>query len=119
MFASAEDPITWDSKSHHVRCYAHKLNLTVGHGLKALGQKVGNTKPSTPHGVPLPIPGLEVNDGEDLVEFHASDTESEDEQGLPDKADGVDDEDDHGDGVQEETPNKDDVVAIALAKVSK
>lgn len=41
MFSAAEDPDEWDSSSHHVQCYAHKLNLTIGHGLKELGQKVG------------------------------------------------------------------------------
>lgn len=118
MFSKAEDPVHWSSQTHHVQCYAHKLNLVVGHGLKALGHKVGNAKPSTPHGVPLPIPGLEINDGEDNIEFHASDTESEDEEGLPQKADGFDDEDATQDEETESPCDKDDFVAAALQKVS-
>lgn len=43
MFAKDKDPVTWDGSTHHVRCYAHKLNLVVGHGLKALGQKMKKT----------------------------------------------------------------------------
>ena len=35
----------------------------MGHGLKALGQKVGPSKPTTPNRVALPIPALEVNNG--------------------------------------------------------
>lgn len=119
MFASSEDVANWDSSTHHVRCYAPKLNLVVGHGLKAIGQNVGNAKPSTPYGFALPIPGLEVNDGEDAIEYNESDSESEDENGLPDYPDGVDNEDEHEYRRRDVIGcDKDDVVAVALAKVS-
>lgn len=120
MFSTAKDPTAWDSASHHIRCYAHKLNLTVGHGLKALGQKVGQSKPSTPHGVPLPIPGLELNDGEDPLECDLESDEAS-KSGLPDEADGVDDEDEEDNLTQEAgvvVCDEDDVVAVALKKVS-
>lgn len=117
MFAQAENPVTWDSKAHHIRCYAHKLNLTVGHGLKVLGQNVSTIKSTIPHGVALPIPTFQVNNGEDGLEMDEDDSDEEDDDGLPEKPDGVDDDvdQDHpGDNVCE----KDDVVAAALVKVS-
>lgn len=47
MFLNTDDPVSWYPSTHHVRCFAHKLNLVVGHGLKALGQQVGHLKHST------------------------------------------------------------------------
>lgn len=117
MFAMAEEPESWDSSAHHVRCYAHKLNLTVGHGLRILGQKVQTKKPSIPKGVPLPIPVLEVNDGNDGIEIDSSKSDEEDSIGLPDQPDGVDDDDGSLD-IDEEVCQQDDIVAIALEKVS-
>jgi hypothetical protein len=115
MFLNADEPVAWDSKAHHVRCYAHKLNLTVGHGLRVLGQKVSTAKPAVPQGVPLPIPTLEVNAGEDGIQMDESESDEEDGEGLPEKPDGVDDEE----IVSEETVgNGDDLVAQALMKVS-
>lgn len=116
MFDQADEPVSWDASTHHVRCYAHKLNLVVGHGLKALGQKVSRVKPSTPHGVSLPIPGVEVNDGKDDVEYGSESDEDEDD--LPDDPDGVDDEEEEehevgGVGYDD----TDDIVALALKKV--
>jgi hypothetical protein len=119
MFASAENPVHWDSSAHHIQCYAHKLNLTVGHGLKVLGQKVSTVKPTIPQGIPLPIPVLEVNDGEDGIEIDDGESDEENGDGLPEKPDGVDDDD--------ASPDKDsaevvcdvsDLVAVALVKVS-
>lgn len=119
MFSAADDPADWDATTHHIRCYAHKLNLVVGHGLKALGQKVGTLKPSNPHGISLPMPSLEVN-GEEYQDEDDPDSDEEDSAGLPAEADGVDDDD-----CEEEDEDKSDsssgetnVVAIALAKVS-
>lgn len=120
MFANAEQPATWAARSHHVKCYAHKLNLVVGHGLKALGQKVNYYKPTIPHGphgIPLPVPALAVNDGEDEVEIDKSDSEEEEEDGLPDTPYGVDEDDgDSGDG-PDAASITDDNVAEALKKV--
>lgn len=69
MFAKDEDLLSWDASAHHIQCYTHKINLVVGHGFKASGQKVGQTKPSTLHGDLLPIPWVEGNDGKDNVEY--------------------------------------------------
>jgi hypothetical protein len=115
MFAAADDPVLWESSTHHVRCYAHKLNLVVGHGLKKLGQKVSTAKPTIPQGVALPIPTLEVNNGDDEIDFDEVDSDEENDENLPDKPDGVDDEDTNQ---AEEAADKDDVVALALTKVS-
>jgi hypothetical protein len=116
MFAKAEKPVTWDSKSHHIRCYAHKLNLTVGHGLKLLGQKVSTTKSTIPHGVPLPIPTLQVNNSEDGIEIDEDESDDEDDEGLPEKPSGVDDDEDH-DQSNDQVGEKEDIIAIALVKV--
>lgn len=120
MFASAEDATFWQASSNHVKCYAHKLNLTVGHGLKALGQKVTIAKPCIPRNQPLPIPVLEVNDGEDEITIDDGESDDENDEGLPDKPDGVD-EDDTNEGLENsvKTCDNDDLVAISLAKVSK
>lgn len=117
MFSSADDPVVWEGSTHHIRCYAHKLNLVVGHGLKVLGQTVGPTKPCTPHGIPLPIPSLEVN-GNEHVDQDDSDSDDEDDHGLPDEPDGVDDDEflEHdGSGLDIDEA---DVVAMALKKVN-
>lgn len=90
-----------------------KLNLTVGHALKAFGQKVGHSKPWTPHGSPLPIPGLEVNNGEDPIEY-GLELGKENKFGLPDKPDGVDNQDAYKDSGK--PCDMDDVVTAALEK---
>lgn len=118
MFLDAEDPVAWDASTNHVRCYAHKLNLTVGHGLKLLGQKVSIAKACVPHNQPLPIPVLEVNDGEDEVEIDNDESDDENDAGLPEKPDGVD-EDDTNETLETSgvACKKDDLVAVALAKI--
>lgn len=124
MFWKAGKLVYRHVSGHHIKCYAHKLNLTVGHGLKALGQKVGPSKPTTPNNVPLPIPALEVNDGDDKVEVDDPDSE-EDDADLPEKPDGVDDDKDcvvdgtnNTEGGEKSQDKPEDVVALALAKVS-
>lgn len=119
MFASADDPVDWHAPSHHIRCYAHKLNLTVGHGLKALGQKVSTQKSTIPHGFSLPVLVREVNGGNDQIEMDKSDSVEEDMYGLPDKPDGV--EDDEGNEESNSSTcigEKEDLVARALKKVN-
>lgn len=106
MFASAEDPGKWDASSHHVQCYAHKLKLVVGHGLYSLGQKVSTAKPTTKHGFQLPIPALKVNNSEDELDINDSPSDNKDEDNLPEKPEGVDNEDTAGD--QEEVCDKDE-----------
>lgn len=48
---------------------------------------------TTPQGIPLPVPDLEVNDGDRVIAIDAAESDEEDGTGLPDKPDGVDDED--------------------------
>lgn len=116
MFNDAEDPVFWDGSTHHIRCYAHKLNLVVGHGLKALGQKVGNSKPNTPHGIPLPIPSLEVN-GEQYESDNDDESDDEDMGGLPSLPDGVDGDEQEDEDEVIPMSEESDMVAKALAKV--
>lgn len=118
MFAGANNPVHWDSSANHIRCYAHKLNLTVGHGLSLLGQKVSKAKPSTPHGIPLPIPTLEVNGGQDDIEIDETESDEENGDGLPATPDGVDDEEGSIDYNTEVFVDKGDLVGLALVKVS-
>lgn len=120
MFAAADNSVLWHSSANHVRCYAHKLNLTVGHGLRVLGQTVKTLKPTIPRGIPLPVPLLEVNDGDDTIEMDESESDEDDGDGLPDQPDGIDDEDFIMDDISEDAViNKDDIVALALVKVSE
>ena len=119
LFKNAEDPVVWSASSHHVRCYAHKLNLTVGHGLKVIGQKVSVAKPCIPHGHALPIPALQANDGDDEVVVDNSESDEETDNDLPDQPDGVDEDETNQElEVTGEVCEKDDVVALALVKVS-
>lgn len=122
MFSAAANPVTWNGSANHVRCYAHKLKLVVGHGLKSLGQKVSTAKPTIPHGVPIPVPTFEVNDGNDAVVLDDSVSDYKDKANLPDKPEGVDDEDTNEEqGGQSEIgqeKEKEDMVALALSKVS-
>lgn len=119
MFSNAEDPTFWQASAHHVRCYAHKLNLTVGHGLKAIGKKVSVAKPCVPLNHPLPIPTFEVNDGDDNVEIDNDESDDEDDTGLPDKPDGVDEVETNEELVISGVAcEEDDIVANALSKVS-
>lgn len=50
MFMDDVDPIYWDSSRNQIRCYCHKLALTVKMGFEVLGFGVGRTKPSIPNG---------------------------------------------------------------------
>lgn len=101
--------------THHVWCYAHRLNLTVGHGLKDFGQKVGHVKPFTPNGLPQPIPCLDVNDGEDPIEY-GSELDEEIELGLPDEPNGLNDDEDYEQQETDEAGDEQeaDLVVVAL-----
>lgn len=50
MFMEDDDPIFWNSRRNQIRCYCHKLALTVKHGFEMIGVGVGRTKPSIPKG---------------------------------------------------------------------
>lgn len=72
---------------------------------------------TTPQGIPLPVPDLEVNDGDRVIAIDAAESDEEDGTGLPDKPDGVDDED-VDNNVADAVCDKKDLVALALVKVS-
>ena len=77
-------------------------------------------KPTIPRGIPLPVPLLEVNDGDDTIEMDESESDEDDGDGLPDQPDGIDDEDVIMDDISEDAvKNKDDIVALSLVKVSE
>jgi hypothetical protein len=93
MFLSADDPVYWDSSRHQIRCYAHKLALTVKAGLASIKVKSGTCKPTAPTGRKLalllpdlpknhkPPPTIILNDGDAELEDGDEDIEdSEDTQ---------------------------------------
>lgn len=73
MFMECKDPIFWDSSRNQIRCYCHKLALTVKAGLEVIGLgDHGRTKPTIPSGkrlrllLPddhLPAPKIVMPDG--------------------------------------------------------
>lgn len=67
--------------------------------------------------VPLPTPGLEVNDGEDPVDY-GKEWDKETNVGLPEEPDGVDDNKDGELDKSDEPCDEDDIVVVALEKVS-
>lgn len=86
------------------------MHLTVGHGLSILGQKFRKANPT----IPLPIPALVVNHGEDGIEM-----DEQDGVGLPEKPDGIDDYNGSMDQDPEDVVyDKDDIVGLALVKIS-
>lgn len=75
IFRDGDDPVHWDSKSNHVRCYAHKLALVVKAGLKSINIDPGHTKPTTKPGREIPTPLLDLD--------HSSNFPDEDQEGEP------------------------------------
>lgn len=49
MFMNDTDSVYWNSRRNQIRCYCHKLALTVKLGLEMLGFGVGRSKPSLPN----------------------------------------------------------------------
>lgn len=86
MFLKADDAVYWDSSRHQIRCYTHKLALTVKAGLATLKVQSGASKPTAPRGRRLCLllpdlpknnkpPMIVLNDGEDVVEDGNEDLE--------------------------------------------
>lgn len=73
IFSESQDPVYWNSAANHVRCYTHKLGLVVNEGLKTLGIKNHQTKPTNPEGRALVIPEIYVNGEEEVDEGASSD----------------------------------------------
>lgn len=73
MFMECDNPIFWNSSLNQIRCYCHKLALTVKSGLEVIGLgDNGRTKPTIPSGkrlrllLPndhLPTPKIVMSDG--------------------------------------------------------
>ena len=61
-FGEGKDPVHWNSKANHVRCYAHKLALVVKAGLQSIKINPGHTKPTTTPGCDIPTPLLALED---------------------------------------------------------
>lgn len=61
IFQDGDEPVHWDSKSNHVRCYAHKLALVVKAGLRSIKIDPGHTKPTTTPGLDIPTPSLDLD----------------------------------------------------------
>lgn len=90
-----EDPVFWDSSRNQIRCYCHRLALTVKAGLTTIGLgNHGRTKPTVPSGnwlrllLPddhLPPPKIVIADGkvyDEDGEVPGNETDSElDSQG--------------------------------------
>lgn len=85
MFGEAEQSVEWNSGSNQIKCYAHKLAVTVKDGLKALGLTTGHTKPTTKPG-PAPKVLHQKLDTPSIVVEAPSDDEDEPEEDDPDLA---------------------------------
>lgn len=86
MFMDANTPHYWNSSRNQIRCYCHKLALTVKAGMNTIGFGVGQTKPSAPTGkrlrllLPddcLPPPKIVLPDGTILDEEDADKDQEE------------------------------------------
>lgn len=64
IFGQGEDPVYWNAKANHVRCYAHKLALVVKAGLRSINIDPGHTKPTTTPGRDIPTPSLAIDDSQ-------------------------------------------------------
>lgn len=73
IFSEAQDPVYWKSSANHVLCYAHKIGLVANKGLKTLGIKTHQTKPTNPEGRALVIPEIYVNGEEEIDDGASSD----------------------------------------------
>lgn len=62
IFEECADPVQWNAKANHVRCFAHKLALVVKAGLRSIKIDPGHTKPTTTPGREIPIPPLALDD---------------------------------------------------------
>ncbi|KAH9823375.1 hypothetical protein DFH28DRAFT_946995 [Melampsora americana] len=133
MFMDAEDPHYWNSKRNKIRCYCHKLTLTVKAGLDTIGFEVGQTKPTAPTGKRLRLllpddsllppkivleDGTTLEDDKDVLEDKAS---TDDISGHPthvtnDNYEGKDD--DNGPNYKDRRPDA-DLVPQALTKVQR
>lgn len=74
-FSNANDPVSWNPKTMHIRCAAHKLALVVKAGLAHLDVSVGHIKPSTLPGVD--IPSIMLNDGDSAVDIQPDSEDSD------------------------------------------
>lgn len=136
MFLDCDDPIFWDSKRNQIRCYCHKLALTVKAGFESIGfAEKGRSKPSIPAGkrlrllLPndaLPAPKIVMADGtvfdEDGTQATEEDSDSENaDEGLfpgPD-VEASDDSEDEELALDYKTQRPDaDLLPRALTKVS-
>lgn len=50
MFMAADDPVLWRASKNQIRCYCHKLALTVKDALALINVSSGPTKPTKPTG---------------------------------------------------------------------
>lgn len=78
MFSEADNPTFWDLASNQVKCYTHKIGLLVKAGLKSLGLRAGNVKPTTSPGGTLPTPTMTLNEEDEDFQFDFSKDKQED-----------------------------------------
>lgn len=134
MFGEAEDSVEWDSGSNQIKCYAHKLAVTVKDGLKVLNLTTGHTKPTTEPGVvpdvllrPATVPSIVIEaPSDDECEPEDDDPdlafEKSDDQPI-DSADWASEDDDDNDQLtppqlfDAATGTPDDILPSAVCKV--
>lgn len=88
MFMAADEPVFWSASKNQVRCYCHKLALTVKDALALIKVNSGPTKPTKPTGRslhlllpknPIPTPDLILSDAQAALETGQSDWEDVEE----------------------------------------